>query len=196
MAVCEICDNKFGVFSRRVKRGDTLLCPGCVMEYEVRQSMAIIDLLYSDGDPEEYVLLTRVKANNIEKKQGRWQVRGALALTNKGMVFLEISRFHPGKHFAAVSSQLEEMAQREYDMAAVAVLDTSIYLKEMLEKAPRLFYYPIGQIEKMKCSGWGQKVLRFSFDRKKITFRLDLLLDEDEDIINRYTTMVNEQPGV
>ena len=168
-----------------------MICNNCLLEYEVRQNDALIQRLYSDGDPQEYALLTRVRANRIENRYSNKQIRGALALLDRGIVFIEISRLDPRRHFAIVSSQLEELGEREYDHASVSVLEGAVLLREILERAPRLYFYPVDGISKMKYSRLGRKKLRFRCDREKLEFQMGLLLEEDEDIIRKYVSFIS-----
>lgn len=189
MAQCYCCQKKMGIFERCVKYGPERL-PYCVPCAKTKEKQEAFDFLYEDAAPRESFRIPKVFFLDSYDTQMKTRLIGDLLFLDKAVCFVQTGQYETSSNttwvmfglLGAIIGNMQESKARKKAMEQVEIVQRTFAttnLKEYLDRAPRIMFFPKSGISQMTFSSWSggfkiktiDKKQVFSLEKGKKTFR-------------------------
>lgn len=164
MSQCYNCQKKLGVFERSVKYGPERMphCVPCAIMKEKQEAMAS---LFEGGEPKRIFRIPNVFFTDTYDRQLRTRLIGDLLFLDKAVCFVQIFQYQGSSNttafmfglIGAIIAGSQEKKARKNAMEQVEMIQRNFAttsLREIIERAPRIIYFPKSSITEMKFSSW------------------------------------------
>lgn len=181
MAQCYLCNAHVGsIFSPKwVNLDGQRFCPNCADQWQEKRRLDILEAMHAGGDPVCLFEISGVRTRDPDKPKSKEVPLGIAAFTDKGICFLEITQFQKpdaamtflfGAIVGAIAAHSHNVKEgRRYAISEAEARRFAPTFMDMLADTPRLIYYPVDDITRLKHGGWGFEV-RVGKVRKKFAF--------------------------
>jgi hypothetical protein len=198
MAQCYSCQKKLGVFERTVKYGPERLpyCVPCATMKEKQEAMAT---LFEGGESKRIFRIPNVYFTDPYDVQMKTRLIGDLLFLDKAVCFVQTGQYQGSSNttafmfglLGALIAGMQEKKAMKKAMEQVQLIQQNFpttSLREIVERASRVIFFPKDSITEMKFSSWfggfriktADKQQVFRMENGKKTFK------EYEDKVREY----------